>query len=102
MGAEPRRGRAKRNPSRWLMRESYLKMLAALEERPLRFMEIRQKADYKNKNLVSAFIRESRNAGLIEEKTVDATDRPVAVAWKITKKGKKVLKLIGEIEKLTA
>ncbi len=102
MRSEQGRGRAKRKPSRWLMRESYLKMLAALEEKPLRFMEIREKADYKNKNLVSAFIKESRNAGLIEEKTVDATDRPVAVAWKITKKGKKVLKLIREIEKLAS
>lgn len=102
MGAEAARGRAKRNPNKWLMRESYLKMLDALEEKPLRFMEIRKKADYKNKNLVSAFIRESRKAGLIEEMTVDATDRPVAVAWRITKKGKKVLRLIREIEELAA
>jgi DNA-binding HxlR family transcriptional regulator len=102
MGAEAGRGRAKRNPSRWLMKESYIRMLSALEEKPLRFMEIREKADYKNKNLVSAFIKESRKTGLIEEKTVDATDRPVAVAWKITKKGKKVLKLILDIETLTS
>jgi DNA-binding HxlR family transcriptional regulator len=93
-----KRGRKK---SRWMDKASYALMLSTLREKPLRFMEICKKAGYTNKNIVSLFIKESRKAGLISEVMVDADDRPVAIAWKITKKGEKVLRLIREIESLT-